>query len=180
MRGFWVKFHLLIAAFFAPMLFAMAMSGGLYLIGVKGTVDQTPVELIAPVSLDPGSATLEEDVRALLNANDIDHEFEYVKKSGSVLYTRPTSRDYYEINLASESPVLTHNRPDLQKRLVELHKGHGPVLFKDLQKVMATGLLLVLLSGVWLGLSSPRLRVTTAITTTAGLTVFLLVAFPLF
>ena len=47
MRALWVKIHLYIAAFFSPMLLMMAVSGGLYLLGIKGTVEKTPVEVTA-------------------------------------------------------------------------------------------------------------------------------------
>lgn len=173
MRSLWVKIHLYVAAFFLPMLLAMATSGGLYLIGVKGSVDSSPVSLSATQTLTSDSDTLESDVREFLNANGIDHDFEYIKVSGNTLITRPTSSDYYEITLHENEVHATLNRPDLIKSLVELHKGHGPLLFKDLQKLMAIGLLIVLLSGFWLGASSAGLRIPTLLTTAAGLLVFL-------
>ena len=177
MRSLWVKVHLYVAAFFLPMLLAMATSGGLYLLGVKGSVDSTPVSLSATQMLSADSATLDNDVRELLNANGIDHDFEYIKVSGSTFITRPTSSDYYELTVLENEVQATLNRPDLIKSLVELHKGHGPLLFKDLQKVMALGLLIILLSGFWLGASSARLRIPTLLTAAAGLFVFLALGF---
>ena len=173
MRSLWIKIHLYVAAFFLPMLLAMAASGGLYLLGVKGSVDSTPVSLSATKPLSADSGTLVNDVRELLNANGIDHDFEYIKVSGQKLITRPTSADYYEFIIHENEVQATLNQPDLIKSLVELHKGHGPLFFKDLQKLMALGLLIVLLSGFWLGTSSAGLRVTTLLTTGAGLLVFL-------
>jgi hypothetical protein len=155
------------------MLLAMATSGGLYLLGVKGSVDSTPVSLSATQTLSADSGTLDSDVRDLLNANGIDFDFEYVKVTGGTFITRPTSSDYYEITIHENEVQATLNRPDLIKSLVELHKGHGPLLFKDLQKLMALGLLIILLSGFWLGTSSAGLRVPTLLTTVAGLLVFL-------
>ncbi len=38
MRSLWVKVHLYVAAFFLPMLLVMATSGGLYLLGVTGSI----------------------------------------------------------------------------------------------------------------------------------------------
>lgn len=151
----------------------MAVSGGLYLFGVKGSVQSTPVFLSTTRPLVADSGTLESDVRALLSANGIDHDFEYIKVSGKTLITRPTSANYFEFTLHENQIVTTINQPDLIKTLVELHKGHGPLLFKDLQKLMALGLLIVLLSGFWLGVSSTSLRVPTLMTTLAGLLVFL-------
>jgi len=173
MRRLWIKIHLYVAAFFLPMLLAMASSGGLYLLGIKGSVDSTTVTLSTNQLLSADSGTLENDVRELLNSNGIDFDFEYIKVSGSTFITRPTSSDYYEITTDENGAQATLNRPDLIKTLVELHKGHGPLLFKDLQKLMALGLLIILLSGFWLGASSPTLRVPTLLTAAAGLLVFL-------
>ena len=173
MRSLWIKIHLYVAAFFLPMLLAMAVSGGLYLLGVKGSVDSTPVSLSTTKALFADSRTLDRDVRELLNANGIAHDFEYIKVSGNKVITRPTSTNYYEFIIHQDEAQATLNRPDLIKSLVELHKGHGPLFFKDLQKLMALGLLIVLLSGFWLGASSAGLRVPTLLTTIAGLSLFL-------
>jgi hypothetical protein len=177
MRRLWIKVHLYVAAFFLPILLAMASSGGLYLLGIKGSVDSTTVTLstnqVLSQVLSADSGTLDDDVRELLSSNGIDFEFEYIKVSGSTFITRPTSSDYYEITTDENGAQATLNRPDLIKTLVELHKGHGPLLFKDLQKLMALGLLIILLSGFWLGASSPTLRVPTLLTAAAGLLAFL-------
>jgi hypothetical protein len=57
--------------------------------------------------------------------------------------------------------------------MIELHKGHGPTLYKDFQKAMAVALVFVLLSGAWLGVSSKGLRIKAATTIGAGLLVYL-------
>ena len=177
MRSLWINIHLYLAAFFLSPLLLMAVSGGLYLNGVKGNVNSSPVEITNPVRIDPASPDLKQEIDGLLQANGILHHFEYVKISGSDLITRPTSRDYYMIDLSSGAPVVTLEQPDLVKRLIELHKGHGPGLFKTLQKIMAVGLVLTLLSGFWLGVSSEPLRRPTLITGFAGLLAALVAGF---
>lgn len=175
MRQLWIKIHLFLAAFFLLPLLMMGTSGGLYLLGIKGSVEKTPVALSEPFKIDPSSATLADDIRDIFDANDISHKFEYIKTSGSTLITRPTSRTHYEFDLTKAA--VSRAEPDLIKTIVELHKGHGPLLFKDLQKVMALGLLFVLLSGFWLGVSATGLRIKTLITTAFGGIVFVLLAF---
>jgi len=173
MRSLWVKIHLYLASFFLPALLLMAVSGGLYLNGFKGTVETLAVEIANPVTIDPDSPDLKQDVDGLLQSNGIVHNFEYVKVSGTTLITRPTSRDYYSVDASGDVPVVELHKPDLVKRLVELHKGHGPGLFKTIQKIMAVGLVVILLSGFWLGISSETLRGPTLMTTIAGLLVAL-------
>ncbi len=167
-RTIWIKAHLFVAAFLTPVLLLVAISGGLYLVGKKGQINQSEVVVSDSAKLDLKSATLEADVRALFKGLNIDHDFEYLKISGNTLLTRPTSREHYEITVHADAMNLFQNEPNLQKRLIELHKGHGPLLFKDFQKITAIGLLFILLSGTWLGISSEKLRTSTLITLGAG------------
>lgn len=177
MRSFLIKVHLYIATFFAPILVIMAFTGGMYLLGNKGTIASTDVTIEGMVDLE--SPSLESDVAQLLGDNGIDHDFEYLKIDGSKLITRPTSRTFYELKVGEAEIEASRNEPDWLKRLIELHKGHGPLLFKDLQKVMAAGLLVVLLTGFWLGVSSPALRIPSIATALGGTVVFILAAYVL-
>ncbi|MGR8947085.1 MAG: hypothetical protein ACU84Q_03500 [Gammaproteobacteria bacterium] len=160
-RYFFIQAHLLLAAFFAPIILLMAVSGGLYLIGVKGSVSQTEISAPAGANVDLSSETIEEQVRALIENLNPGFSFEYLKVKDGTLYTRPTSKAHYEIKVAESGLQIFYNEPSVQKALVELHKGHGPTSYKTFQKAMAAGLIFVLLSGVWLGLSSRALRLNT-------------------
>ena len=62
---------------------------------------------------------------------------------------------------------------ELQARMIELHKGHGPTIFKTFQKVFALGMVFIMVSGLWLGLTAPRLVRNTTISFGAGLALFL-------
>ena len=72
-----------------------------------------------------------------------------------------------------EEVQITRYTPSLQKRMMELHMGHGPSAYRQFQKLFAAGMLFVMLSGLWLGLSSDRLRRTTLITSGGGLLLFI-------
>jgi len=174
-RKFVLKIHMYIAAFFAPAVLLVAISGGLYLTGVKGKVDQETIYRSEAAAIDVESATLSEDVTAVLaKAGVADYEFEYVKVKGKKLYTRPTSSEHYIIDLRANAVEVIHARPSLQSRMVELHKGHGPTAFKTFQKLFAVGLILMIVSGLWLGVSATRLRRSTLLTAGAGTAVFVL------
>jgi hypothetical protein len=176
MRFTWIKLHLIAASFFSLVLLTMAVSGGGYLLDFKGETTATVIPADA-IQLDFESATLEADVRQALETLGIEHPFEYLRTGGTTTVTRPTSKTYYEFKQVNDAIVVTRHEPDLQKVLVELHKGHGPQLFKTFQKFMAVGLVFVLLTGLWLGISSKGLRTQTAISAGAGMVVFVLLAF---
>jgi len=172
-RSVLIKAHLWVAAFFAPALVLAAVSGGLYLLGYKGATEQTPIATLNGVTLDVASSRLKADVVALLNQQGLDPDFEYVKVSGRNLFTRPTSAPHYQLTLSATAVDIFFIEPDLQKSLIELHKGHGPLLFKTYQQILALALLLVVCSGTWLGISSGMLRRSTLTLTGAGFAVLL-------
>ncbi|MFT5138351.1 MAG: hypothetical protein ACI9XU_002105 [Arenicella sp.] len=174
--------HLIIASLITPMVLLVSISGGLYLSGYKGAVTSVDVDLPVGAQLDFKSKDLletkdlEANVRRLIKSAGIEHDFEYLKVSNSAIQTRPTSRVYLEFQ-QRDSLTLTVQTPNLQKTLIELHKGHGPTLFKLYQKFCAVGLISILLSGVYMGLASPSLRSKTLISLLLGLGLFVVVGF---
>ena len=101
-------------------------------------------------------------------AAGVSHDFEYVYIKGETLVTRSTSRNLHNFNMQPGRIVVSYNEPSIQSKLIELHKGHGPEIFKTFQKVIAVGLMFVVLSGFWLGVSALGLRRNTLIITGAG------------
>ncbi len=172
-----IQIHLIAAAFFTPALVIIAISGGLYLLGIKGSVSYTEIPVPANVTFNAQANDLEAEMQTLLSQLNIEHTFEYVKVSGNTFITRPTTRTFYEIKAKEGALTVAKASPSVQKRLIELHKGHGPLLFKDFQKFMAAALLLILLTGTWLGLSATGLRTTTSISISAGLVIFVVLGF---
>ena len=103
-------------------------------------------------------------------------EFDHVKQKGSHLITRPTTTPFYTLDVSGNEVVVQYNEPSLQKKMIELHMGHGPVAYKTYQKVYAAGMLFIILSVLRAGLSSAKLRRPTALVAGGGLLVFALLA----
>ena len=177
-RKILITIHMYLAAFFAPAVLLVAISGGLYLAGVKGKVEQETIYSSDNATIDSKSASLHSDVATLLTDAGVEsYSYEYVKVSGANLYTRPTSSDHYIIKSNEGGVEVIHARPSLQSRMIELHKGHGPSAFKTFQKAFAVGLIFIILSGLWLGISAARLRRSALLTATAGAGIFALLIF---
>ncbi|MDF1764324.1 MAG: hypothetical protein P1U57_13025 [Oleibacter sp.] len=168
--------HLYLAAFFTPMIVIMAVSGGLYLFDIKGSMDKGTPIVIAGAELKGNDDAGIEHIKSLLSGAGLDDGFEYLKDRGSMMQTRPTSRDYYEIKQTPQGVEFTPVSPSLVAAMMELHKGHGPQIFRTLQQVLAVGLVLILISGLILGLQSPMLKNKTIAVTAGGILVFVLVA----
>ena len=175
-RALLIKLHLYLSAFFSAAIILVAVSGGLYLIGIKGSVEQTSVATLSTgqqLLADPSQSAVQD---ALAEAGVIDFSFDYVKQKGTQLITRPTTRPFYTLDVAGDEVVIRYNEPSLQKRMIELHMGHGPSAYKIYQQVFAVGMLFIMLSGLWLGLSSARLRSSTAVISGSGVALFLWLA----
>lgn len=177
MRRILIKIHLWVAALVAPAFILVAISGGLYLIGIKGTTETQDLPIESSTSVDFKAADLETKVRALLAEAGIEQEFEYLRVGGNSIQTRPTSKTYLQLEQGPQGLTITRHVPDLQKTLIELHKGHGPTAFKTYQKFVAVALLLSVISGLWMGLASPAFRRTSVIGGVVGVLLFLFLAF---
>ena len=175
-RALFITVHMYLSAFFAAAIFLVAISGGLYLIGIKGSIEETPVFSSADYAFDRDADDLKGEVDALLAAAGVsDYSYEYVKDKGSTLLTRPTTREHYIVKLGDEIE-LVHAAPSLQKSMIELHMGHGPGVFKTFQQFFALGMLLIVASGLLLGLTSAKLMPRTLAASGVGAVIFFLLA----
>lgn len=96
----------------------------------------------------------------------------------TTLTTRPAYKTHFRITVKPDGDVAIEKRsPDLQRRLIGLHRGEAEAPFKYLQYGMAVGLLCVLALGLYMGLSHRQLRRPTAAAAAIGLILFLVLAF---
>ncbi|MFT7404398.1 PepSY domain-containing protein [Zhongshania sp.] len=172
-RKLFVSVHLYLAAFFSPIVIIMAVSGGLYLLDYKGETSSTMVGQITGARLDADSETLKADVAALLaSLNIIDARIEEVRARGDSFNTRPSSRVNYTLRQTDTGVEVEELNPNLQAIVMELHKGHGPAIYVVMQKIFALGLVLIMLSGLYLGWMSPMYRGKTLLLSGLGVLVF--------
>ena len=177
LRKYLILAHLWFAGIMAPAFVLHALSGGLYLLDIKGEAATERVALPSGASLNFESPTLEADVRALLKDANLDHEFEYIRNRGTRIELRPTSKTYLEFTNSSQGLSATRVKPDTVRSMMELHKGHGPQLFKTYQKFVALLLIGVVLGGILVGLLAKAYRRQTIIAVIVGGIIFWLVGF---
>jgi len=172
-----VVVHLYLAAFFTPMVLFMAASGGLYLFGFKGTTERSTIALIENQQLNMKHDDLYGYVDTLLQQVGVKADFEYIKAYSDALLTRPSSREHYRLQQTHQGIEISLMKPDLNAQMMELHKGHGPAVFKYFERAFAIGLIVIMLSGLYMGLKSTSLRYQTLALVTGGFVVFIIAAF---
>ncbi len=171
-----INIHLYLAAFLAPVLLLMGSSAALYLFGFKGFVEQQEVYTTEIGGYDFKAKDRAAEMTRFLTAAGIEHEFEYVQGGGQRMFTRPTSREHYLVQQNDEKISVIRRTPNLSATLIELHKGHGPIAFRWVLKITAICLLFIVLSGLWLGLTSPLLKKKSIALSVSGLVIFSLLA----
>lgn len=169
-----ITIHLVLSTFLLPFLLMMPLTGTLYLLGEKG--DQTTSEKMFSISgpIPEGEQEREKFFRDAFKEKSIDFRFEYIKDAGSTLIFRPASRDHYIAKLNEEGADLHEAQPNFLKKMIELHKGHGPRLFRSFEMIFGVGLILIALSGVWLAVLVPMYRKKLVLSFLAGALFFAL------
>ena len=177
LRRILVSIHLYAAALLAPAFLLVATTGGLYLAGVEGEMVETPVAVPAGTSFDPKSPTFEADVKAFLVAQNLPADFDYIRAKGPNFTTRPTSRTH--VAFESKDGVVTAKKvsPTPMAAWLEIHKGHGPQLYRIYGVLVGLMLFIVVFGGLAVGYLSPAYRKATVLSTAAGSLVFAYVAF---
>lgn len=179
MRRKFLLLHLTLASFFLPVALMFGVTGGLYTLAIKGGYGETVVPVALTEALRPDldglmalTTTLLRDRNearptgeASLKKAGTSFELEWTGVNRDVLL-RPTADPLgAELVLKDTSPY---------RRLVQLHKAKGSPVAKALSVAWALGLVLILLSGVWMALTAPPFRRLALGTGAAGLLSFLI------
>jgi hypothetical protein len=177
LRNLLITLHLYGAALLAPVFLLVAITGGLNMAGIEGKTEEAPIILPADTKFDTKSPKFEDDVRALLKAENVAVDFEYIRTRGSNFTTRPTSRPHVSFENKDGQLTAKFVKPDTLNALMEIHKGHGPRVYKILGWIGGFALFFVVLGGLIIGLLSAAYRRTTIVSTLIGSAIFVWAAF---
>lgn len=167
-RSTLIQIHLILASLFLPLLLLMPLTGTSYLLGFKGSEVKTE----AFRSQDPlpsENKNIADFFKSQFQKQNIDFDFENVKVTPTEFILRPSTRTHYVAEKAANgSLIFWRIEPNLHKRLIEIHKGHGPKLMKYFEIGFGVALIMVTLSGLWLSLTVPNYRKATWISFLIG------------
>lgn len=179
LRRILIQVHLYLAGFLAPAFVLVALTGALHLAQLEGGTQSTPITLPANTMLDSASPTIEADVRAVLEDAGVDVRFEYIRGRGDRFMTRPTTRDFVVFEQGSDGVSATLESPSFSYAMMELHKGHGPRIFRKYSIVAGIALFFVVIGGLAVGLLAKNYRKQTLISTAIGAIIFVVMGFVL-
>ena len=67
-----------------------------------------------------------------------------------------TTRAYYKFKQVPNGIEVSHIRPDLLRKLIEVHKGHSSSIVKTYEKAVGIFLFLIVLTGLYLAFTMKR------------------------
>ncbi|MGB3665964.1 MAG: hypothetical protein WA963_03295 [Bermanella sp.] len=173
-----INLHLILAALLLPAIAMFSITGGLYTWGVKGSYDTETFKL-------PIAQPLKGDLASMVAfaQQEMDKQQQAyptgaakLKSNGHTHILEWTGSDL-DINLStdknSRQAQLAIKHTSAHRYLVQLHKAKGGSLFKLYAAIMAFGVLIIMLSGVLMGLGMPKYRNTTWLALGAGIAIWL-------
>ncbi len=160
--------HLWLAGLLAPAFLVVAISGALHIAGIGEHVEKQPLVIPAGTELNIGAPEFEGQVRTLIKDMDLGVRFEYIRGRGNAAMTRPTTRTYLSFAKTEDGVTAEINKPNFAASLMELHKGHGPRVYRFYQMIVGVILLLVVVGGIAVGLLAKTYRNQTLIAAAIG------------
>jgi len=171
--------HLSLAAFFLPIAVMFAATGGLYTLSIKGDYRETSQLLELEQPLSPELSVLTRVVEQALAGEGValPSGAAVVKKTGNSFELEWTGAARDVLLKPTADPlratlVIKDTTP--WRHLVQLHKAKGSDLAKGISVLWAVGLVITLLSGLWMALQVPAYRRIALAAGSAGLATFVL------
>ena len=166
-RLFFVKLHLFFSGLALVFTAFMSLSGAYHLL-VGGEPEAFQEIKRWQVSTKMSPQEMSDTLLRELKAHDPSYQFEQIKQDERGAFTRPTTRDYYFLQQSQSELILLKRSPSILKAMIEFHQGHGSQRARPIQGLLGVFVFLAVVSGLWLGLSSPVLRKNTVITVISG------------
>lgn len=167
-----VKIHVFLVTFFASFFFVIPLTGGLYLLGIKGETVRYELKTLPAIENFDQSF-----IEKLLRSNDLNYHFEYIKDAGKLKILRPSHREHLEIITEDDKSTIVLVQPNFLAGFIEIHKGHGPSLMKKTQIIFVMAFFLVMLSGTLIYWKKKHDLKALVLTKILGLTTFLFLYF---
>ena len=169
-----INLHLILATLLLPAIAMFAITGGFYTWGVKGGYDKQTYKmpLAEPLKSDLGSLinyTQQEldkqnhaypSGAAKLKSTDHSHVLQWAGRESDITLSSDKGSNLAQLEVAKAS---------VYRQFVQLHKAKGGAAFKLYAALMAVSLLVILISGVLMGLGMPKYRLTTYIGLSTGI-----------
>ena len=168
-----IKVHAILACFFMPLTLLYFVSGGLYALDIKGSVEKQVYTVTLDRPFAPDLAQLSESITSALEQRSL------ALPSGSpAIRKKKNSYEYLWGDLQRQVMVqptanplqveMVYRQRSPLTQLMRVHRAEAGSLIKALSLSMVVSLLFILGSGVFLAVGMPKLRRTALFALGAG------------
>jgi len=176
-RSMLMKAHALLAAFILPVAIMFFVTGGLYTWGITGGYNTTVHELQLENPIQGELGMLVHVAKRELRKRNIgaptgQPEIKKVGDSFKLEWSGSRMDVRIEPTLQPLVAQLEIKNASWYRQFVQLHKAKGGAPFKVYAAVLATALLLLLITGFMMAWQMPKLRKLTFMSTALGVAVF--------
>lgn len=173
-----MKVHALLAAFILPVAIMFFVTGALYTWGIKGDYDTTTHEINLHSPIQAELSELVTIATEELKKHNIEAPTgkAKIKKIGEAFKLEWTGSKVDVIIEPTSKPLIATlqiKQTSWHRQFVQLHKAKGGDPFKVYAVVLATALLLLLISGFTMAWQTPKLRRLTLASALFGIAVFI-------
>jgi len=158
-----IHVHMLLAALVLPILLMYFISGILYTFDIKGHIKKQKIDivLVQPVRLQL-------DVLAAITEKSLiqhhlpipEGDMTLKKKKSSYLFRWGDLKYTVSVKTTKNPKVLkmTVRERNFLTQVMRIHRAEAGMVFKVIPSILLIGMLLVLLSGIYMALSIPKFR----------------------
>ncbi|MES3036989.1 MAG: PepSY domain-containing protein [Bdellovibrionota bacterium] len=180
-RKILIEMHLILGSFLLPVALMFALTGMLYTFKVTGQYETQTENITLASPLNPDLSEMTVFAEKLLSEKGLAKPTgsSSIKKVGTSWQFEWTGSKMDLIIDPTENPLeakASFKKTSWHRFFVQLHKAKGGFPFKLLAAALGIGLILLLVSGWFLGQASPQLRRIRFFATLAGIATFVLVA----
>ncbi len=168
-----IKVHAILACFFMPIALLYFVSGALYSLDIKGSVDKQVYTLALDRPFAPDLAQLSATVTAALALRELSMpggEPTVARKKQSYEFRWGDLQRLVVVQPTADplQAELTYRQRSPLAQLLRIHRAEAGSLTRIFSVSMAISLILILASGVFLALGMPKLRRTALLALGAG------------
>ena len=173
-----MKLHTILAAFILPAVIMFVVTGALYTWGIKGGYETTvhKLHLEAPLQgqlIELVALTEKELKERNISIPTGQAKIKEVGTSFRLEWSGSTKDVMLEPTSQPLIAKLKIKKTSWYRQFVQLHKAKGGSPFKVYAVILATSLVLLLITGFIMAWQSPKLRNLTLVSTTLGVAVFI-------
>lgn len=156
-----VYFHMLLASFFTPAILLFLITGSLYTFDVKGKVSKQKFELKLEKPFEPNLAILTQTVSSFLQNKhliipDGNPILKKLKKGYKFYWSGLKYVVYFKAENANSIVHVSYKERSFLTQLMRIHRADAGIIFKTVSLLSVLGLVLVLVSGLYMAYTSKR------------------------